>query len=134
MKTRQCGTAEARIRLGHARKFLEVAQLYADENDADSQRVAVTNAVMAGIAAVDAVCCARLNERSASDNHADAAALVQSVGQSGLELSKALGRLVAIKNKAQYQIDAFSRPEVRAAVRRAETLVESAGQLVFSST
>ena len=49
-RTAECGPGEAAFRLEEARDFLEVAEI------AESPNVAVSNAVLAGIAACDAAC------------------------------------------------------------------------------
>ena len=64
--------AHARKRLADARKFLELAEMVADPNEPTSLGVSAANAVLAGIAAADAACCAALGERSRSEDHRDA--------------------------------------------------------------
>ena len=64
--------AHARKRLADARKFLELAETVADANEPTSLGVSSANAVLAGIAAADAACCAALGERSRSEDHRDA--------------------------------------------------------------
>jgi hypothetical protein len=64
--TAKCDRSDARIRLTHAKKFLEVAEMVAAEEDSisASASVATALAVLAGIAASDAACCASLERRS----------------------------------------------------------------------
>jgi hypothetical protein len=77
-RTAQCGIAEARGRLRTARAYLEVADLVLSEADRDEYlNVSAGLAVLAGIAAADAICCARLRGRHRGDNHRDAADLPQ---------------------------------------------------------
>lgn len=73
-RTQACGEPQARQRLGHARSFLEVAELAADVSDPSLEygSVAASVAILAGIAAADAACCKELGKRSRSDNHHDA--------------------------------------------------------------
>jgi hypothetical protein len=78
-----CGGAEARTRLAHARKFLEVAQLVAGEDVVESRSVSAALAVLAGIAAADAACCAALGRRSRSQNHHDAEDLLAQIVPDG---------------------------------------------------
>jgi hypothetical protein len=56
MRTAKCDRSQAQIRLTHAKKFFEVAELVASEGDAisESLSVAAALAVLAGIAASDA--------------------------------------------------------------------------------
>jgi hypothetical protein len=134
VKTRDCAAGEARKRLAAARKFLEVAEIYGDEDDPEGLRVAVANAVHAGIAAADAMCCARLGQHAVGDDHRAAADLVKGIGREGDEAAEALAVLLGIKNKAQYQTAGVGKSETTGAVRRARNLVELADRLVFAST
>lgn len=49
-RTQLCEAAQARTRLAHAQKFLEVAQLVATETFEESLSVSAALAVLAGIA------------------------------------------------------------------------------------
>jgi hypothetical protein len=91
-----CGPAEARTRAAVARRYLEVAELTADEDNAPAWRnVAVGNAVLAGIAASDALCCARLGRRSRDADHRAAVDLLAELDQS---LGRDLDRLLQVKD------------------------------------
>jgi|GEM_PF-6780919 len=58
-RTQPCSVAQARTRLEHSRKFLEVAELVAGETgEVEYASAAAALAVLAGIAASDAACCA----------------------------------------------------------------------------
>src|SRR5687767_10904702 len=56
-RAQQCDRADAKVRLAHGRKFLEVAKLVEGEDVEESASVAASLAVLAGIAAADAACC-----------------------------------------------------------------------------
>ncbi|MHB8661983.1 MAG: hypothetical protein ACYDH6_04775 [Acidimicrobiales bacterium] len=60
--TRQpaCGPADARLRAKVARAYLDVAETAAEERVDEARNVAAGNAVLAAIAAADAICCIRL--------------------------------------------------------------------------
>lgn len=133
MKTRSCASGDARKRLSAARKFLEVAELYLNDSDLEGRRVAVSNAVHAGIAASDAICCAVLGEHAAGDDYQAAAALLADVGRQATESAKALHALLRVKSKAQYQTSTIGKPDATAAVRRAAALVAAAETIVFST-
>lgn len=62
IRIQPCGEPQARQRLARACSFLEVAELTADENDPSLEygSVAASIAILAGIAAADAVCCQKL--------------------------------------------------------------------------
>lgn len=65
-RTQTCGAGEARIRANQARAFLESAELIADSDDElATPGVAAALAVLAGIAASDALCC-----KGSDDEHA----------------------------------------------------------------
>jgi hypothetical protein len=119
-----CGPAEARARAAVARRYLEVAELTADEDDAPAWRnVAVGNAVLAGIAASDALCCARLGRRSRDADHRAAVDLLTEVDQ---RLGRDLDRLLQVKDIAHYGTTLISDAKVRSCLRAARHLVEAA--------
>lgn len=112
---------DARARYASAVAFIEVAdRLVLEEFDAD---VIVTNAVHAGIAASDALCCLRLGERSADQDHASATKLLARVDKT---LANELTRLLALKTTAAYESRRVGRVEAKSAVRRARKLTAAA--------
>ena len=125
-RTEQCTPEQAQKRLADARKFLELAELASEESDATSFNVAAANAALAGIAAADAACCRTLGERSRGEDHRDAIELVAQVSPGGSEAAKALRRLLALKNNAEYGLTGISRAKREAALRQARKLVEFA--------
>jgi hypothetical protein len=108
-RTQPCTAERARERLADARKFLELAELGGDEPEATSFGVSSANAALAGIAAADAACCRALGERSRGEDHRDAIPLVAQVSPGGAEAANALGRLLALKNDAEYGLTSLSR-------------------------
>jgi hypothetical protein len=125
-RTQPCDAAQARKRLGDARAFLELAELVDDDAPSESIRASAANAVLAGIAAADAACCQALGERSRGDDHRDAVELVAQVRPGGSEAAKALGRLLGVKNNAEYGLAPVSRSTRSLAVRQARKLVATA--------
>jgi hypothetical protein len=125
-RTQSCTPEQARKRLADARKFLELAVLVDDDSEPASLGVSAANAVLAGIAAADAACCRAVGERSRGDDHRDAIALVAQVSPEGDEAANALGRLLAIKNDAEYGLSPVSRTKRETAIRQARNLVEFA--------
>ena len=83
VRRRPCTAEDARTRAAHARAYLEVAKLVrgdADKpEDLNFNHVAAGNAVLAAIAASDALCCRLLGERSRGQDHRDAVALLEQV-------------------------------------------------------
>lgn len=123
-KTQACSAAEARARLEHARKFLEVAELTASEREIPaSANVAASLAVLAGIAATDAACCKALGVRSRGQDHRQAAELLEQIEPGGRDAAKALRRLLDHKDAAEYGFTRIAGQTLLALVRRAHELI-----------
>lgn len=130
-RTQPCSIAHSRTRLEHARKFLEVAEMTAGEaGDIEYASAAAALAVLAGIAASDAACCAALGRRSRGQDHRQAVRLVEQVEPGGFEAAKALRRLLGLKDEAHYGLFDVSGQDLQAALRQAKTLVEFASQAI----
>lgn len=129
-RTQDCGGPQAATRLAHARKFLDAAELIATDVDDDEANasVAASLSVLAGIAAGDAACCARLGRRSRSQDHHDAERLLTEIVPGGRGAAKDLRRLLDLKDTAQYGIMHVSATELRSAMRRARALLGFATQ------
>jgi triphosphoribosyl-dephospho-CoA synthetase len=126
-RRRTCTVADARARVASGKAFLDIAERLVTEGfDAD---VAVTNAVHAGIAASDALCCLRLGERSADQDHASATVLLARVDKS---LAIELTRLLALKTKAAYETRRVSDADAKGALRRAAKLIAAAAAALES--
>ena len=91
-RTQVCGTLEAHTRVTSATRFLEVAGLVEAEWDGANRSVAAALAVLAGIAASDAACCARLGRSSRGDDHHDAAILLERIEPGGRDQRGRRGR------------------------------------------
>lgn len=130
-RTQPCSAADARSRLDHARKFLEVAELTAGEREIPaSANVAASLAVLAGIAATDAACCKALGVRSRGQDHRQAASLVEQVEPGGSDAAKALRRLLDHKDAAEYGFSHVAGQTLAALIRRARQLIEFAEQVL----
>jgi hypothetical protein len=130
-RTQACDRADARVRLTHARAYLEVAQLVADNPDDPAQpSVAAALAVLAGIAAADSACCAALGERSRGADHREAQLLVARIEPGGREAAKQLLQLLDLKDTAHYGLTHLTDSKLTAALRRAEKLVAFAERVV----
>ncbi|TCC56151.1 hypothetical protein E0H73_33895 [Kribbella pittospori] len=130
-RTEDCNRAQATVRLSQARAFLEVAELVGCEDDElANDNVVAALAVLAGIAAADAACCATLGRRSRGQDHRQAIQLVAQAGPHGKELSQALRRLLDIKDGAHYGMIYVGAAKARAAIRRAKTLISGAARLL----
>lgn len=124
-RTRPCSATDARERRGQAYAFLEVAELVADETDPDLAYagVAASLAVLAGIAAADAACCAALGERSRSQNHRDAEDLLEQITPGGRQAASKLRQLLSLKDAAHYGLIAVNPSELKRAIRQGGSLV-----------
>lgn len=128
-RTAQCGIAEARGRLRTARAYLEVADLVLGDTDRDEYpNVAAGLAVLAGIAAADAICCARLRVLHRGENHRDAADLLRRATPDGAELATTLSRLLDLKDAAHNGVPVVAARKARDAHRWAKRLVERAAE------
>lgn len=130
-RTQSCGRNEAGTRLAHSRKFLEVAEIVASEKEIpESASVAAALAVLAGIAASDAACCAALGRRSCSQDHHDAEALLSQVEPAGADAANTLRRLLDVKDTAHYGLIHLSQQRLSAVLRQAGKLVDFAGAAI----
>lgn len=130
-RTQTCSIEQARIRQAQARAFLDVAELVVGEDDAlATPGVAASLAVLAGIAASDAACCASLGRRPRGQDHKQAVELLSQVEPQGRELARALSRLLDIKDGAHYGMVYVGGQRAAAAVRQARILVDAAASLV----
>jgi hypothetical protein len=130
-RTQPCSAAQARTRLKHARKFLEIAELVGGKGeDVEYASAAAALAVLAGIAASDAACCASLGRRSRGQDHRQAVALVEQVEPGGAEAAKSLRRLLGLKDEAHYGLFDVGGQDLRSALRQAEALVDFANQAI----
>ncbi len=133
-RVQPCGADEARSRLEHARRFLEVAELAATDHKADGSleygNAAATLAVLAGIAATDAACCKALGQRSRAEDRHDAEQLIELVTPGGSQAAGDLRRLIALKNDAQYGFYNVGRQQLTSALRQARKLVDFAATVL----
>jgi hypothetical protein len=131
-QTQTCSSQDAKTRLAHARKFLEVAELAAGEGDElEYSSAAAALSVLAGIAASDAACCKALGRRSRGQDHRAAIGLVEQVEPGGKEAGNALRRLLDLKDEAHYGLFDIGGADLRAAVRQAKALVDFAAQVLI---
>jgi hypothetical protein len=117
-----CDEHDARVRLRDARAQLALADL-AGASTPEERKAAASCAVLAGIAAADAACCKAVGERSRSQDHRDAVALVRRVMPGGPEAARQLERLLGLKDQAQYGLGDISRQRLVGALRLGQALV-----------
>jgi hypothetical protein len=83
-------------------------------------------AILAGIAASDAICCIRLGQYNRGEDHRHATALLEGATPDGTELAVRLERLLELKDTAHYGISLVVNPKADNAVRWAKQLVRRA--------
>jgi len=127
----ECSGEDARRRRQHAQRFLEVAEIAADEHEQDPEyaSVAVSLAVLSGIAAADAACCRALGERSRGQDHHEAERFLERLTD-GKEAARELRALLDLKDEANYGFFDLSAAELRRALRRARSLLEFADRVL----
>ncbi|MEY3452853.1 MAG: hypothetical protein EBZ46_08595 [Actinobacteria bacterium] len=119
-----CTPADSRNRLRQAEAFLRAATAVLDSNDTlDAAGVAAALAVLAGIAASDAACCARLGRRARGQDHREVRRLLTTVHPGGVEMMKHLDALLAAKDDAHYGANVMTAAKATALVGRAARLV-----------
>lgn len=130
-RTQGCSRADAVARLKQAGSFADLARLADPRAASGPERSAsVSNAVLAGIASADVICCVRLGTHATGDNHHDAVLLLGEVADVGKEAGDALAVLLGLKQKAQYGMTDPNPTETTRALRRMEQIVSVARTIV----
>lgn len=110
-----------------ARAYLDVAELVLDEPEQDEYSIVATgHAVLAGIAASNAICCQRLRGRHRGDDHRGAADLLRTATPDGDRPANTLRRLLDLKAAAHYGVIPVAPGRASDAVGWARRLVERA--------
>jgi hypothetical protein len=126
-KTARCGRAEAAVRLAVAGAYLEAARMVLKEHDVDEYlSVASGNAVLAGIAASDSICCLRLGRMHRGPDHVGAVDLLVTAIPDGKKASQTLVRLLNLKDEAHYGVIMASSRKANDAVKWAAALIARA--------
>ena len=128
-RVRSASVADARVRVASAQAYLEVADLELGERDrVEMPGVAAGLAVLAGIAASDAICATRLGRIHRGENHRDAAELLRGETPDGSKLAATFQRLIDLKDEAHYGLTIVSAQRARNAVWWAAQLVARAAE------
>lgn len=132
-RTQACTAADAAARLRHADLYLRVAELALGDEGPEEATVATGNAVLAGIAAADAICCAKAGARFRGADHR---ASVEHLGAvtGDPKLAGLLRELVDLKDAGHYGLSDVGRARATRALRRAGQLVDAARLLVRAGT
>jgi Domain of unknown function (DUF4129) len=125
-RTRPCTAAIRAGRMREAENNLEDAHaLAALAADAPNNSY-ISLLVLAGIAASDVICCARLDKHSSGESHQEALALLK---QAAPELAPALRILLGMKTRIAYGHKPASAGDRKSALRAAAALVDAARHL-----
>ena len=92
--------------------------------------VAASLAVLAGIAASDAACCAALGRRSRAQDHRDAEGTGLREVRGAEQAATNLRRLLSLKDEAQYGVMHVGSSDLKATLRLARHLFEFAEGVV----
>jgi hypothetical protein len=117
--------ADARTRLTHAGQYLAVAELAFSPEGGPETTVATGNAVLSGMAAADAICCALAGRRHRGAGHREAAEFLGTV-TGDRDLARFLRELIDLKDAAHYGLENVKAQGAKAAIRRARSLVAAA--------
>ena len=130
-RVRSASGADARVRLRSAAAYLEVAELVLSERDrVEMPGVAAGLAVLAGIAASDAICAARSGSIHRGEDHRAAADLLREAVHDGKKLAATFQRLIDIKDEGHYGLTIVSAQRARSAVRWAGQMLARAQEEV----
>jgi hypothetical protein len=127
-RTRPGGKAEARQRLAFASACMEVAELVLDDTTAAMPGVSAGLAVLAGIAASDAICAVRLGQIHRGESHREASTLLRGATPDGKTLAATLLKLLDVKDEAHYGVIVVPSRKAKDAVRWARTLTVRANE------
>jgi hypothetical protein len=128
-RTVPCNSSEARTRLRTAQAYLDVAASVLEERGRDEYlNVAVGLAILAGIAASDAICGIRLGRLYRGDDHHGAEDLLLTATPDGQKLAATLRRLLGLKDAAHYGVLVVAPRRAYDARRWAALLVERAAE------
>jgi hypothetical protein len=109
-----------------ARTYLDVAdQAVLSESD-EGRNVAAGNAVLAAIAAADALCCLRLGRHGRGQAHHQTTPLLRTIRPDGPRLAKDLSTVLGVKDAAHYGTVFVSPTTLRTTLRAATRLVSAA--------
>lgn len=124
--TSPISAGEARARLKEAVAYLEMADLHADSSSAAERKVSGSNAILAGIAASDAICGLTLGERSSGEDHVQAVALLRRATHPATKAANSLKRLLTQKTPVQYGVQSVSAADSAQLARWARDVVAEA--------
>jgi hypothetical protein len=129
-----CGRAEARERVEYAVEQLILAEIGHPWPSTAARKASGASAVLAAIAAADAICCLRLGQRSRDADHGAAAGLIATVQPEGTDLAKSLRISLDAKDPMHYATDYLTPERHTSVLRAASALVTAAQRMLPSGT
>lgn len=127
-RTRPATVRDARTRAQMANTYLGLAEVTLGDGEPAAPAAAVGVAVLAGIAAADAICAKRLLLIHRGDDHRAAADLLSEATPDGPKLAATFKRLIDLKDEAHYGVTLLSATKAKNAVTWAQTLVGRANE------
>ncbi len=126
-RTSSASRSEARKRLRLAEAYLSDAErVQAEHDEEEFHSVSASASVLAGIAAADAICAARLGMIHRGPGHSGSADLLEKAVPDGKRLAVHLQRLLDIKGVAQYGANFLAAGRAKSALGWAGKLVSRA--------
>lgn len=143
-RRQRCGPQEALTRCRQAAAYLDVARTVVSDTerpeDYNYNHVAAGLAVLAAIAASDALCCRLLGERSRGQDHREAIELLSTVRfgdgdeterkRRASSMAQYLATALDLKDQSHYGVSLLELPQVRRLLRAASHLVAAAESVV----
>lgn len=128
-RTQKCSKSDAKIRLDHARLYVTVAETVLTDETSEHATIAAGNAVLAAIAAADAICCISAGSRFRGDDHIGAVDYLSKV-TGDKTLGTLLRDVISLKDLGHYGLDNVVASRAKSAVRKARQLVNEASNRV----
>ena len=124
-RRRPCDGRDVASRIREAETFAAHAEIHPLSEIPEDRSTAVSMAVLAGVAASDAICCKALGEHSASPDHRHAVEMLKEVPAIGDDASTYLRTLLDLKPKAMYGVGVQpTMAETKRAMRAMRSLIE----------
>ena len=126
-RRRPCDGTDVVSRLREAESYAAHAEIDPFSEVPEDRSTAVSIAVLAGVAAADAICCKLLREHSAGPDHRHAVDVLKEVHHVGQDAAKELAALLALKPTAMYGVSIHpTMSETKRAIRAMRSLIELA--------
>ncbi|TPW72900.1 hypothetical protein [Schumannella sp. 10F1B-5-1] len=123
---RPLSRADALARLAEAEAYLQGAELLVGGSTGAEAKAAAGIAVLAGVAAADAICGLVLGEHSSGDDHGQAVKMAAEATRPATKAGNSLRRLLSEKTPVQYGVQRLSSADALEMVKWATDVVEEA--------